>query len=218
MNFRLEQAEPIEPDEDPDRERRLVRARIVAALGLAAAGLPLLSYGVSVARSHGLPALGGVGGGWLALALVIYLPLYFLGARWPLRCSLGSSIWASGALAWGLADLGQTTLQIGVWQGFVPLSGFLVPGLGALLYRWTAANRGFEFAGLPGGCAVGLVFGIGFIMLAGLVLGLLVMILDSAGHLPQSSREVVPRVLACAGLLGLQIGVSFGLSKETPTT
>jgi hypothetical protein len=208
-------------------ERRLLRARVVAALALATATLPVLSAGVQLAREEGVPALAGAGGGWLAVALTLFLPLYFGRAEWPLRCALGNSLWAAIGLAYGLGDLLQSTLLASgtsaTWLSAGPsplalawvLALLVVPLVAPLLYLWVDAKRGFQLSSLPAGVAVGLILMLAGFMLSGLVLSLgSVAATHAFGRLPKAVDLILLRLVFSAGLAGLLVGVSFGLAKD----
>lgn len=218
---------------DAEREARLLRARVVAALALATASLPALSAVVDFAREEGALALGGASGGWLAVALTLFVPLYFRRAEWPLRCALGNSLWAMIGLAYGLADLLRSALSASgaisssSWLGLGSGAGglawvlglVLVPLGGPLLYRWVDARRGFQLSSLPTGLAVGVMLMIGCFMLSGLVLGLgSVAAAHVVGRLPDAVELILQRATFSAGLGGLLIGVSFGLAKDGSET
>lgn len=203
-----------ELDFDADREGRLLRARVVAALALASAGIPLVHSAISVAREAGVRALGGVAGGWLALALIIYLPLYFGRTTWPLRCSLGTSLWAGAGLAYGAVDLIVFVAKVWIWSG---VCVFFVPTLGALLYRWVDAREGYQLSSLPSGLAVGGLMGVGFCLLSVLlVIGVsgLVSLVTSERLAAGVVDVFLEGTMFSAALLGLEIGISFGLAKD----
>ncbi len=198
-------------------ERRLLRARVIASLALASTALPLLTTLEDLAREGGAPAWGGVGGGWLAIALCLYLPLHFLRSRWPLRCALGSSLWAAGGAGYGLARLLHSTLLPAVPEDglaiAVPL--LLIPTLGVLCYRWIDSGEGYALWTLPAGLAVGLMLALGLTVLSVLFLGIGWVVAEYAlGDPPSELRLVFPRLSLIPGLVGLQIGTSFGLAQD----
>lgn len=204
--------------------RGLLRARAVAALALATAGMPFLSAVVDAGRVRDLPAWGGVSAGWLALALCAYVPLYLREARWPLRCSLGSSLWAAAGAAYGSADLvlsalgSRATPFLNEWLGAL-LALLFLPSVGALLYRWIDAREGYQTAKLPLGIATGGLLALGLFGVSGLLTWFGGWLSTQAfGKITEEAGVVLNQVLLSSALLGLQLGVSFGLAGDEIVT
>jgi hypothetical protein len=196
--------------EPPDRTGFHLKARILGALALAATGIPCLHVAAAEVRRAGGSELTATAGAWLALALVVYLPLYIDGAAWPGRSAQGSCFWVGGALAWCLADLGQRHFGTELWPGFFVLALVGVPLWGWLLRRWLAPPDPFRigdwlFGVLPGGLFAA-AFAIGAYFVSAALSGML----EKVGPAFAAVVEVLP---ACGALLGLQIGLN---SATTP--
>lgn len=191
---------------------RLVRARAVAALALASAGLPCVVRALEVARAQGSPPLlAGVVGGWLGLALILYLPLFLREARWPLRAALGSSLWAAGGLTWSLGALASEWLPL---EGVAAGALVVFPSAAALFHAWV---RPVVRSDLGGACALlpfSAVFGVGGGGLALVVLlplfAWIAMQEPSAGL--EALRELLSAVPASAFLAGALLGSTSAIS------